>query len=607
VTTSLFALEQAARAGDVWPAVEVLLDEFESLGVLGMGERIAQLRAQIMQLARSRSSIWAQQPETTTIDFYALTLDLPELDAVRRAWVSMLDTHGPWLRPLRASSRDSSVVSELRTSATVPLADVISLRFESEQQLAFTCHVGEHQRRIAWSWPSGRLEQLADLEPISPQGPRDPRFERGEDAPLYRATPDSDARPLPWEAFGNADAQMSADGRTIFVYGWYEDYDGLLLLVDSSSLQVMRRHEFDRPVSDVIERPGTHDLLVTTYGGLTIVGLDGRSWVRPGATDKRAWSPSGRYVCMIKAGVVQVIDTHADRQSHRTTGGLPLSFSPDGARLVDGTALLDGHTGEMLGLLDVSLGNYLEGGPAWPWWHVGTELIVCIHGGLALWDTRTGERVPPGDRLHASHWHRIAYSRTGRCFARGRGHTVTLGSLPSTESLAEITFDLEIERLAVSADAQLIAAYGAGQFEIRDRNGELIRVGQTHDRREPQRNLWGDGSFRFSVDERRLILSEPARKAGEGVAPDEVIVWDIASIPAVQVSDDLESAEHSLPHGWTVESGPVSWFCRADSPLRTKIVVPSAGPWLANPRHPRILACPGGLFELRDNAASPGR
>jgi hypothetical protein len=173
--------------------------------------------------------------------------------------------------------------------------------------------------------------------------------------------------------------------------------------------------------------------------------------------------------------------------------------------------------------------------------------------------------------------------------------------------LAEITFDLEIERLAVSADAQLIAAYGAGHIEIRDRNGELIRSGQTHDRREAERHSTWGGSFRFSADERRLILSEPARNAGERDAPDEVIVWDIATIPVVQVSDDLASTEQPWPRGKTtrpVRSRPSS---RADSPLRTKIAVPSAGPWLANPRHPRILACPGGLLELRDDAASPDR
>ncbi|HVI03405.1 MAG TPA: hypothetical protein VM869_32140, partial [Enhygromyxa sp.] len=50
------------------------------------------------------------------------------------------------------------------------------------------------------------------------------------------------------------------------------------------------------------------------------------------------------------------------------------------------------------------------------------------------------------------------------------------------------------------------------------------------------------------------------------------------------------------PPGWTIESGPVSIFTHTSG---ARLVVPSDGPWLTSPLDRWILACPGGLFELR--------
>jgi hypothetical protein len=396
MATSLLALEQAARAGDVLDAIEVLLDELESFGALGSGDHIGRVRQQLRELALARRSIWAQQPEVTLIDLYARTLELAELDVARSRWTAELDARGPWLRALRL---------------------------------------------------------------------------------------------------------------------WNLDADD----------------------------------------------------------------------------------------------GLPLSFSPDGTRIVADTALLDGRTGMKLAQLDVRLGNYLEGGPAWPWHHVGTEFIVCIHGGLALWETRTGEPVTPGERMHmhVPLWECIAYSRSGRSFARGRGHRVVIGALPSTATVAELEFAITIERIALSATGKFVAAYGAGRIEVRDCEGNLICTGQTSEPREPEPFLPRDGSFAFVADDRQLLLHELASSGwssdrGNWETPSTTCVWDLDTNPATLVGSEIEPE----PPGWTIEDGPISIFTHTSG---ARILVPSAGPWVASPVDCRLLACSDCLFELREGSLRAGR
>jgi hypothetical protein len=598
MVTSLSALEPAARTGDVLPAIEVLLDELESIAALGSGDRVDRVRAHILRLARVRGSIWAQQPELTLVDFYARTLELPELDGVRRRWIAMLDARGPWLRALRPSSSDASVLAELAFDQPT------GLRFEGEHEVVLA---GDDEELYAWSWTHAQLERRADLEPFTPLD-QDSRFAHDYDGRLcYRAAPNAEPRPLPWPGFDHAHAKLSADGRTIFVYGWYDAYVGLVQLVDPHTLVIRRTHEFERPVREVCERAGSDELLVATSEDLMIVGPDGPRWTRKCAAQRFAWSPSGRYVCKVERGVARIVDTRADVRPAARGGGLPLGFSPDGARLVDREALLDGRTGARIAKLDLQLGSYLEGGPAFPWSHVGTELIVCMHGGLALWDTRTGERVTPGAAMHVPYWERIAYSRSGRWFAHGRSSSlVTIGSLPSTATIAEFEFeaDFDIERLALSSTAEFVAAYGAGQIEVRDRSGARICMGRTPEPRAPEQHPHPAGSFEFLADDRRLRLHEPAISGwssgrGEYARPGMTYVWDLETNPATVLGSDAGAAP--APAGWTIESGPVSIFTHQSG---ARIVVPSEGPWLASPLDPRILACPGGLFELREGPRS---
>ncbi len=605
MSASFLALEQAAGSGEVLEAVTTLLDELEGRGAFGSGEPAAKLRDRITTIARLRCALWVQRPEVVLADLYAHVLELPELEGVRREWQAVLDVRGPWLRPLRGWQTDVSMLAELRACESLPLERVIGLAFEGEHELVLTLRGSEEgasPERHAWSWLTGRTEPRATDE-SDPSGYRsDPRFEPGDDAPLYRPSPDAEARPLPWPDMGRADARMSADGRTIFVYGWYEDYDGLLLLVDAQSLAVVHRREFVSPVSQVIERPGTDALLVQTSHGLYIVDADGFRWHRSEESQVLAWSPSGRYVSAADRETVRIIDTQTPPTSKERPMGLPTTFSPDGARLVDGSVLLDGRTGTTLARLGVELGSYLEGGPAWPWWHVGTELVVCIHGATLLWDSRSGEPVPIGGHLCTAHWYSIAYSTSGRHFVWGSGPRVTLGALPSVETLAKIDFGFKVEALALDASAQRVAAYGGGRVEVRERDGSLVGTSELPvARKASSRPLRG---HTFSLEEERLSLSIAEttsmswdREGGRRVEVRPAVgrVWALGTEGLSPIGDE-PVPQGSLPSGWEVQPGTFSTFVH-DSGAR--VIVPCRGPWLTNPSQRSIVACPGGVFELR--------
>lgn len=587
MTASLTVLEQAARAGNVLPAAEVLLDELESIGSLGSGQRIGEVRARIVDIVRMRAAIWQQHPETALIDFHARTLELAELDAVRQRWLTELDARGPWLRPVRPWTSDLSVVAELRSGPDLHLDWLLGLRFEDEHEVVFAHH--DDDQLISWTWTRAQLERRTDLEPIPSPHEHDPRLELSESLPRYHGSPDDDdGEFLPWPDPGDAHATFGADGRTIIMFGWYDESLGLVQLVDADTLSVTRKHELEDPVKQVLTRPHSDDLLISTYGDLTILGPDGPIWTRSGAVETFAWSPSGRYVCTVSRGVARIVDTQAEAQPGRVDG-MPPSFSPDGSRLVDGTLLLDGRTGSQIAQLDLLEPDH-EIGHASPWHHVGTELIVCIQGGLALWATQTGESVPAGERLIVPRWERIAYSRCGRWLAFGHDQRVSIRALPSTAAVAEIAFDVPIERLALSSNATWVAAYGAGQFEVRDRSGALVCAGQTGEPQRPNRLPDPAGSLTFVDDDQRLRLHVPDVPGLPGTSG----VWHLDSNPATWVG--LEPGSDPTSPGWTIANGPVSVLTHASG---ARFVMPSEGPWVVNPIDHRLVACPGTLFELR--------
>ncbi len=599
----LLELQKAVREGEVMPAVAAMLDRLEARGALGVGEQIVQLRSRITQVGKLRAAIWKQHPEVVPLDLYARTLDAPELDSIREQWDVELDAAGPWLRPLRAWRSSACVVAEVLASAQLPLDQPAGVRFEGEDAVVLGAHGA---KTMLWMWTRGLVE-AGCVVPAPPRDFADARLESGKNSPRYRTSSEDEFRDLPWPEFGHPSAQLSDDGQTIYVFGWYGDYDGLLLLVDARSLEIRDRVEFARPVFQVLERPGSDELLVATYGELVILGAGGRRWQRLGSASGVAWSSSGRYVCIVGEHRAEIVDTHTLDDAGNGEAGIPPSFSPDGARLVDGASVFDGRTGKRLARLGLTQSHYLAGGPPSPWWHVGTELIVSIYSvltGAQVWDARDGSPIATRARVCFTNREAVAFTRSGRRFVAGHGHRVQIGSLPDGETVATVEFSLRAEALALSDSGELVAAYGGGHVEVRSLSGALVGRAALPVSRAAEPWPLGSGSFEISADIQHLTLAIPeetrhgaSRERGSYTEfrPRVACRWALDGDP-LTLLDPALAFPTPLPPGWSVVDGALSRFEHVDG---ARITVPLAGPWVANPVAPTIVACPGGVFELR--------
>jgi WD40 repeat protein len=558
----ILALEDMARRAELSTGFEVLLDALEAAGELGRPDEVAGTRARLTQIVRSRAKDWTARPEIAIGDFYAHTLDLACLGPARLRWQAELDARGPWLRPLRAVPPFEGALAELEAP---PLAE---LSFLSEDRVSLRPKTGE---RLAWSWRIGLIKPC-EREPLSPSVP---------------PPTESPQVPIPWPQPGHAEARLSRDRQRVIAHGWYEDDEYYsrcesVQIFSVESLERLSWHNVGTSITALLECPTDERVLVSSLDALTIIHhSESEPWSLDVGPELVAWSPNGRHICTSHAGVLRIWDTHATRQG----GELPTTFSPDGARLVDGNGIFDAHTGAPIARLHISLGGYLAGGPARPWLSVGSELTVCTNGDIGMWRTSTGEPVPlPERHLHAPHWESLAYDASGTL--RAKGHTrstdVELSQLPANEPIATLDFDIRTLALALSSTGELIAAGGDGRVEVRRRDGARVFSANSAliASQDPD---WGIASFelRFSADDVRL---DCRARDGEGSES-----WDLSTGAATD-----PAPETPLPPGWTLESDSVfvhSSGARASVPLR--------GPWRRHPTNPRILACPGGLYELR--------
>ncbi|MCA9700936.1 MAG: hypothetical protein KC431_25650, partial [Myxococcales bacterium] len=181
----------------------------------------------------------------------------------------------------------------------------------------------------------------------------------------------------------------------------------------------------------------------------------------------------------------------------------------------------------------------------------------------------------------------VAYDRSGRYLARGHGgaSTVSVHELPSTTRVAELDFAGGASLLALTPGAELIAAVGEeGELELRDRGGTLLLRGESVLSGARHYEFWG-ARLDFTDDGEGVVLRRR----------DGCRRWSLVGPDAGRCRAFEPAA--SLPPGWQLASGAglVSVFVhdRGD-----RLTLPHAGPWVANPRQPMLLACSGGLFEL---------
>lgn len=590
---TITSLGLAAREDGLAAALEVLLDEIEAHGGVVTSEQRQRLGARLSHIAKVRAIDWAKHGELAAADFYARTLTLTELDVVRPSWQAMLDASGPWLRALRPIETPTGLVAELHDDVSWAWLSGPLVQFMDDDRVVLEWPRDEGPQRCLWSWTQARVEPRSDLPAIIRRD-QDPRFESGRNAPVVRRG--LFQQELDWPEFGQAHAIMSANERQIFLYGTSDDEGraGLLRILDAVSLQVVRELEFDDDVATVIEGVGRDELLIATYAETLILRGDERRWQFTGPFRGVAWSPSGRFVARFVDEVAQIWDTHASTHESDAAAGLPVAFSPDGARLVDGCGLFDGHTGARLATLDVRLGHYLCGGPLEPWFHVGTELIACHHGEFQLWDARDGAAIetPPPPYIGE----RLAFSHSGRNLVHDDAYgsrRITLAELPSKTVLAQFQPEHGVFLFALSSTAEQIALLGRDGLVVVDRAGIRLHHGElgidiVHEGRRRHR-----GQLRFDADDRRIVYS--------GCLGATDYVWEL---DGPELGKATSTPRTELIGGWTIEAGPISRFVGRDG---VRMLIAHNGPWAANPAMPTLFACCGGLFELRGAAADAPR
>jgi hypothetical protein len=194
---------------------------------------------------------------------------------------------------------------------------------------------------------------------------------------------------------------------------------------------------------------------------------------------------------------------------------------------------------------------------------------------------------------HLPHWYCVAYDLSGtvRAHVHERDHEVVLHELPSLTPIATVVFEIGADLIALSANADRIAVVGDGHVEVRRRDGSQVFVGV--DDSPAERGLWRRIRTKlcFSADEHALILHD------QDAALEDARAWLLDGEPTLQPYPAAARSFTACPPGWTIEAGPITSFVRSDG---KRVAVPLGGPWSANPSTPNLLACPGGLFELRD-------
>lgn len=390
------------------------------------------------------------------------------------------------------------------------------------------------------------------------------------------------------------------DAARILVYGPHDVTAGALVVLDAATREIQLEYELESPILAVLDRPGTDEFLVTTTDAVIRLGLHRRRTVR-GRFRASAWSSSGRHLCTVtdKAARVWALDEDARPPGY----SLGTCFSPRGTYLLDGSSLCSGIDGQRIADPQVWGGRYLEGGPPAPPLHLGEALLLCFGGGLRYWvldelASWTPEADPVAPRrvndLRGAHWHCVAYDVAGTCIAMAheRTRSIELIELPSGRPITTIETELDVQLIALSSTAELVAAVGEGRVEVRRRSGELVFRGE-----DPFARVHHNGYFRrcastlgFSTDDRLLGLHD---------TDSGTVTWNLvdgSARPRPAAPADFDPLAQHLP-GWSIHDGKVSTFIEDASGAR--LAVSLSGPWLRNPTREHVVACPFGPFELR--------
>ncbi|WP_434426477.1 WD40 repeat domain-containing protein [Nannocystis pusilla] len=556
-----------------------------------------EVREQVQRALQADRKLWTQYPDSLGSCLLARTFGVKALASLHRAWSEELAGRGrPWIRPLRQLPVEVLPLAELESAQGLSLGGLHVPRFVTDDELLLTArryHPTAQQpeprrkERLRWRWAEGR----ASVEPEPPgdeAAAKYPQFVSDGWGPTYLIRAEGAPRvALPCPDEGSAFARWSADGSRLIVYGTHDEYaGGFVYVVHPETLAVERKLEVDSPVSRVADGGG--QMVVSTSRSGTVGWVDGRKHVLPIFGYEFALSPSGKYVATF-AGALKIwsLAELVRHEAQPPEPGFPPRFDPSGDRLLCDRELLDGRTGQRIARLKPELGPYLEGGPPQPWLYFGTRVLICTHGGLQLWDARSGKPLKLKTRLGFSQRDTLAFDREGsRLAALVDGQNgVTLHELPHGRLVRTLGFELAGATLGMAEDGSMLVVQQGAQVEVRTADGALVRrCGSTSE--AVGRRGWHDPAPRFSRDGRRV-----AARVGEGWR-----IWTLASGEEERVEDgagdDLtEVADFAGPRpaGWKLAIGRSSVFTHEAS--GTTIALPVSGGWQFNPADPRICIC----------------
>ncbi|GIJ70984.1 WD40 repeat domain-containing protein [Virgisporangium ochraceum] len=276
------------------------------------------------------------------------------------------------------------------------------------------------------------------------------------------------------------EAVAVAEGGAVFAGGWCYDYDGVVVRIDDGAVRWRW------------EKAGAHvaGLSCTPDGARVLAFSRGRLFVLDGATGTVVHSghvgagvgavdPAGTRLVTVGDSVARVwtLDRLGDAE-----GGLPgtgsgfayAMWSPDGSRLLTGSALCEGTGGRLVAVLLMDGTGYLEGGPPPDARVVGDTEVVEFTPlrGMTMWDAVSGAPVAADpDRRYSLHRDRLWIAPDARSYL----HADRDGGarLLRTRDGAELAAFGRMAEAAWSPDSSRFAAASDGVVRVHGADGAV--------------------------------------------------------------------------------------------------------------------------------------
>jgi WD40 repeat protein len=343
----------------------------------------------------------------------------------------------------------------------------------------------------------------------------------------------------------------TAAGTALFAGGWCGDYDGVVVGVEVATGTLLWRWEE--------AGASVRNLSCTSDGAKVLVFANGRLIVLDGATGRvlhrgrvdaehGALDPTGTRLATMSACAVRVwsLDQLSENQvgiRGSDTGFAYAMWSPDGRRLLTGSALCDGVDGRVIRVLRMDTGGYLEGGPPVGARAVGESMVVEFAplSGLKLWDVRTGAQVDkdPG-RRYSIHLDLLwiapdasSYVHAYRGIGGRDGERASLVRTRAGTTVAHLDDGL-VSTVAWSPDSSRFATgHDGGSVRLWDMRGTL-----EHTLRPAAGSVTG---LSFSIDGKVLVAG------GEGTT---LRLWEVGSgRPLGELPRDSHDLSLGTPSG----------------------------------------------------------